>query len=123
MKSEEHKIQVSIVDYIRTVLPHAIVFAVPNGGKRGVAEATRFKREGVLAGVTDLILLLAPRRAYFIEVKVAKGKLSDEQSDFADSIIAKGFDHAIVRSVDDMRLALKAWGIVTREAKHEPSIR
>lgn len=39
-----------------------LLFAVPNGGARSRTEAAIMKAEGVTAGVTDLILLLAHNR-------------------------------------------------------------
>lgn len=53
----------------------ALLFHIPNGGKRGKAEAARFKAEGVKAGVPDLFLPVA-RGGYhglFIELKRLDG--------------------------------------------------
>ena len=52
-----------------------LLYHIPNGGKRGKAEAARFKREGVKAGVPDLCLPVARRgfHGLYIELKAEKG--------------------------------------------------
>ena len=55
--------------------PYNEVFAVPNGGKRGKAEAARLKRGGVRAGEPDTYLLI-PNESYHgmaIEFKRREG--------------------------------------------------
>ena len=57
----EHDLQVACVAWFRTAFPvdASMLFAVPNGGRRGKVEAAILKAEGVTAGVADLILLEA----------------------------------------------------------------
>jgi len=110
----EDQLQASIVDYVRWVLPHAVIFAVPNGGLRTKREAAKLKWTGALAGVSDLVLLACTNgisRAYLIECKTATGRLSPEQSAFLSDCRSMGFQTAVVRSLDDMVNALKAWGL------------
>ena len=49
----------------------ALMFAIPNGGKRHVAVARKLKAEGVRPGVPDVCLPLArgPWHALYIELK------------------------------------------------------
>ena len=58
-----------------------LLYHIPNGGKRSKAEAARFKREGVKAGVPDLCLPVARRgfHGLYIELKAEKGVVSAEQ--------------------------------------------
>jgi len=55
-------------------------FAIPNGGSRDVREARNLKRQGVKAGVPDLIVLTpsagAPR-GVALELKRADGSIRD----------------------------------------------
>jgi hypothetical protein len=58
-----------------------LLHSIPNGGKRNAMEAARLKKEGVLAGVSDVFLPVA-RGGYhglYIEMKSGKGKPSDAQ--------------------------------------------
>ena len=67
---------------------------IPNGGMRSKAEAVRFKRIGVKAGVPDLCLPVA-RKGYhglYIELKRQKGgKLSEDQKKWLDDLFAQGY--------------------------------
>jgi len=82
-----------------------LMYHIPNGGKRGKAEAARFKAQGVKAGIPD-IFLPAPRGGYcgmYIEMKRQEGgKVSDVQQEkilqLTDQdyyvVVCKGFDEA-----------------------------
>ena len=116
MTARETPIHVAIVDYLRAVLPSALVWHTPNSGKRGVVEAAVFKRMGVVAGVPDLAILTREGRLCFLEVKAEKGALSKPQEAFAAFLDSAAVPFAIVRSVEDARRALSLWGISTKEA-------
>lgn len=98
MRQEEHRIQCGIVHYLR--LNGILCFAVPNGGARNAVTGAKLKAEGVLAGVSDLIAIRGGR-PFFIEVKTAKGRQSDEQEAFQLSVEEQGFEYLIWRSIDD----------------------
>jgi sporulation protein YlmC with PRC-barrel domain len=112
----ETPIHIAIVDYLRLILPNALVFHPANGGKRNMREAVALKRMGVLAGVPDLVIITQEGRLAFLEVKDAKGTLSAPQKAFGAALDAAGVPWAVVRSVDDARRVLSLWGIETREA-------
>jgi len=112
----EARIQAAIVEYVRLVAPHVLIFAIPNGGLRTKAEAARLKWTGVVAGIPDLAIVAPGRRVFFIEVKAPSGALSLDQRAIRDWLIALGSPPAICRSIDDARRALAAWGLETREA-------
>lgn len=62
-------------------LPLFALFAIPNGGGRGLIDAANLKRSGVRAGIEDLFLA-APRddkHGLFIELKADEGEASAEQ--------------------------------------------
>jgi hypothetical protein len=115
--NREARVQASVVEWFRTVAPHALIFAVPNGGLRSKAEASRLKWTGVVAGVPDLVIVAPGGRVFFIEIKAQSGGLSSAQRAIHESLTALGMPPAIVRSIDDARLAFAAWGIETREAR------
>lgn len=83
-----------------------LLFAIPNGGSRHAAEAAKFKRTGVRAGVPDLMLAVARGGAHglFIEMKRRQGgKVSEAQKEFIallteqgyKCVVCKGFDAAL----------------------------
>lgn len=82
----EHRLQVACVRWFRLQyrnFAHAL-FAVPNGGRRDAITGAKMKAEGVLSGVSDLILLL-PRGGYaalLIEMKIEKGIQSKSQKEW-----------------------------------------
>lgn len=76
------------------------IFAVPNGGTRGVAEAGRLKRGGVRPGVPDVCAPI-PVEGYpalWIEFKFGSGKLSDEQIKFTNLLHSLGHCVRVARS-------------------------
>ena len=89
MRHDEANFQVGVVRFLR--MAGHYVFAVPNGGSRNVIEAANLKAQGVMAGVSDLILLL-PHKVYFIELKNpnGKGRQSPAQREFEDNVRAYG---------------------------------
>ena len=88
----EHIEQVRLVNWFRDNFkePDYIIFAVPNGGKRGIKEAGRLKDEGVKSGVSDLIIL-THNKVIFLEMKKLNGKLSDKQKEFNENVEYLGF--------------------------------
>ena len=83
----EHIEQVRFVSWFRDNFkePDYIIFAVPNGGKRGIKEAGRLKDEGVKAGIHDLIIL-THNKVILLEMKKINGKLSAIQEVFHKNV-------------------------------------
>lgn len=74
----------------------------PNGGRRNLREAARFKAMGTRAGFPDLILLLPTKlhHALFIEMKTATGRQQPTQKVFQKKVEAHGYKYIIVRSIE-----------------------
>jgi hypothetical protein len=107
---EEHDLQCACVNWFDLTHPNMRLnlFAVPNGGRRDKATGARLKSEGVRAGVSDLILL-KQRHGYgalLIEMKTAKGVLSQLQRIWRDHISKDGYRHVVCRSLDDFITAI-----------------
>lgn len=100
-KNLEDKIQSSIVTAVKYLYPKSILAAVPNGGKRNLKEAVRFKQQGVYAGFADLIFIHKGNIMFF-EVKAPNGKQSELQKEFETKITNQGFKYHIVKSVDEV---------------------
>ncbi len=108
----EHTEQTKLVGRIRSFYPWALVFAVPNGGKRGKREAVRLKDEGVLAGIPDLVVA-EPRGRYhglYIEMKRRKGgRVTEEQRDKIRKLRRRGYKVLVGHGVDDVWPAVEAY--------------
>ena len=114
----EARVQAAVVEFVRTVAPQVVIFAIPNGGLRSKSEAARMKWTGTLAGIPDLCIIAPGGRAYFIECKAPSGgSVSHEQFTMMQRFRNIGSPTAIVRCIDDARAALTEWNIETREAK------
>lgn len=92
-------------------IPDKLCFAIPNGGSRNPIEAANLKRQGVKAGVSDVIILI-PKKGFAslcIEFKTATGKQSEEQKEFQRQVEACGSKYVIVRSVAEAIETLKEY--------------
>lgn len=112
----EDNLQRAIVDFIRAVAPTCFLFSIPNGGERTASYGQLLKLTGMVAGVPDLCLIAPGGTARFLEVKADNGALSKEQKAIIDRLISMQVSYAVVRSIDDVRVALEYWRIPTREA-------
>lgn len=102
MKHLESKLQIECVKWFRLQYPFLTLFAIPNGGRRGIVEATIMKREGILSGVPDLFLAKAVEQYHglFIEMKSKNGKLSENQRKVRIDLLTNAYDVIIVNSFD-----------------------
>ena len=102
---EEHRLQCACVRWFRYQYPEfrSLLFAVPNGGRRDATTAAKLKMEGVVAGVSDLILLVR-RGGYgglLIEMKTDKGRQSPEQKAWQKAVEAEGYLYKVCRNLDE----------------------
>ena len=126
MTQEEHNIQAACVRWFGYAHPElrGLLFAIPNGGARSKATAGRLKAEGVVAGVSDLILLvpccrakitennaaeIEIRHALCIEMKTAKGRQSPEQKIWQRLVEEHGYKYAVCRSLDEFIDTVEAY--------------
>ena len=107
MRHIESKIQIGCVTWFRLQYPqyNKLMFSVPNGGSRNAREAGILKAEGVVAGVSDLLLLI-PRGAYHgmaIEMKTddKTSKQTPAQKEWQQAVEEQGYKYAVCRSFDD----------------------
>jgi len=112
-RDEEHQLQCACVKWFNLQYPEyrGLLFAVPNGGARSKATAGKLKAEGVVAGVSDLILLV-PSYGYgglCIEMKTPKGKQSPEQKEWQNKVEGQGYDYRLCRSLDEFMTEIKIY--------------
>ncbi len=93
----EHEEQRAFVEWWRKT-QRDMIFAIPNGGARGKAQAGKLRAEGVMPGVWDLC---APERYLWIEMKVGTGRLSKEQREFGKAMLGAGYHCIVAWSCDD----------------------
>lgn len=109
----EHRIQCACVEWFALQYPKLAgrLFAVANGGGRSKAEAARLKAEGVVAGVSDLILLKRNREygALLIEMKTPERQShqSDRQVWWQQTVTADGeYKYVVCRSLTEFTQAV-----------------
>ena len=120
---------------VSVLLSHALragayFFHVPNDAKRSrdvtdqrrltwddlpSATAARLKKMGIRAGYPDLTILFAGR-AYLIELKSARGRVTDAQTRAHALIADAGCPVAVCRSVEQVHEQLRDWGLVRGDA-------
>lgn len=114
----EHEICEAITQYLtlKTDL-RDLFFHVPNGGRRRITEALRFKKIGVRAGVPDYVIPFKTctcqckcggSAALFLEVKRGKqGKISEAQKDYMHKLQSQGYVTAVARSLEEAIAAIE----------------
>lgn len=107
----EDDLAILVADFLRAAAPHLVWSHIPNGGKRNVREAVRFKRMGVLPGFADLIFVW-DMRCWFIELKSATGSQTTDQRGFEGMVKAEGCKYEVCRSLDEVAETLVAWGLL-----------
>ena len=108
----EEDLHRAIVAMLAVEMRVGVVFFHPaNGGRRGKAEAGRLKGMGVVAGVPDLIVIVASR-AHGLEIKTDAGRLSAAQKVMAERFRRAGCDFEVARSVTGARQILARWGAI-----------
>lgn len=112
MTHEEDSIQAAICLALSAM--GVFYFHVPNqsAGKTTIQRAMRLKAMGVRSGISDLVLIGRDGRAYFLEIKTEKGRLSDSQRAFMAICDNNDWPYGIARSVDDAIRFVRAWRVV-----------
>lgn len=70
--------------------PRNLIFSVPNGGQRNKIEAMKMQATGLLAGVSDLIIIHFGV-IHFVELKKEGEKPRANQLEFAERVKSNGF--------------------------------
>jgi len=103
MKNEESRLQAICVKWFRLAHKDKLIYAIPNGGKRGVVTASILKAEGLIAGCPDLHIPI-PRGKYaslYIEMKTTKGVVQPHQKAIMYQLAIFGNKVVVCRSVDE----------------------
>lgn len=101
----EDVIQAAIVLWYHntfTVTGAGILFAIPNGGTRNIAEAQKLKATGLMAGASDL-MLNHRGKWYCVEIKKPGGVQSPDQKKFQGRVEALGTTYKLIYSLEEFK--------------------
>ena len=106
----EHQEQIAVITWFRLQYKQyaSYLFAIPNGGVRNIGTAVKLKKEGVLAGVPDLFLMI-PKNGFhglWIEMKVKGGRISDSQKQFMGAATLMGYPAIVCYGFDEAKNAI-----------------
>jgi hypothetical protein len=107
----ESDLQGTVMDLLRfNGVPGLIYFHPANEGSRSRRTGAFLKRQGMLPGVADLVIILPGGRAKFLELKTPDGKASMAQIAFATACAANGSDYWLARTPEEAADCLMNWG-------------
>ena len=84
---------------------------IPNEGKRTRWEGTRLQRMGLRAGTPDYLVQQNGEPVGWMEFKFGKNDLTPTQKEFKNYCEKGCFKYAIVKSFEEFKDTLQAWGI------------
>lgn len=124
----ERDFQRAAVRWLRTVLPGAIVAAVPNeqrGAGRTYEQRMRFgaarKASGVLSGFPDVTVWPVGQEPFLVECKAPGGVVSDSQREMHLRLRTAGYVVVVADALESLRHELLQAGICTIEASGQPA--
>ena len=90
----------------------AMLYAIPNGGKRAIKTAIALKAQGVKSGVPDMCLPVA-RGAYhglYIELKRQRGgTVSEAQKEWITALAEQGYKAVVCRGAEEAIKVIKEY--------------
>lgn len=113
-KTPEQDIQRAVAQYLDAARTKEwFWFFVPNGGNLSKAQSGIFKACGLKPGIPDLVLL-HKGRAWGIELKSPKGRLSVDQIRTHELLKMAGMTTMVAYSVGHVEACLEIFGIPSR---------
>lgn len=108
----ENEIHRAVVEHLRRrAYPDVLWWHCPNDAKRSPATAKRLQAMGMLAGVSDLILVHRGH-VYGLELKSAKGRATEAQMEFNSRMHTAGGHAVVCHDVDRALRVLEVWGLI-----------
>ena len=112
MKHIESRLQIACVRWFRMAYPKykLMLFSVPNGGKRTLMEAIIMKNEGVVSGVSDLILLVGRKGFNSLCIEM-KNKTSQTLNQKVWQLEAErnGNKYVVCKSFEEFRITIEGY--------------
>ena len=113
MRHIEDSIQIACVKWFSLQYPKLALCLhhSPNGGKRNVREAARFKEMGTRPGFPDLFLMYPSNgfHGLFVEMKSPKGVQQHSQKRWQKMAEALGYKYALCRSLEEFRALILSY--------------
>jgi hypothetical protein len=111
---EEYQIQVALVAqfWLRRTAG-ALCLASANGELRDEITGAKLKRMGVRAGTPDLWVVVPGRPAFWIELKIADGRLSVAQRELIPEMRAAGVTVHVAHGLDEALAILETEGAIS----------
>ena len=105
MRHIEENMQIQCVKWFNIQYPEyaKLLHSSPNGGRRNLREAARFKAMGTKAGFPDLFLCVPNAEAHglFVELKTPTGRQTTAQVAWQEASRKQGYEYAVCRSIDE----------------------
>jgi len=99
----EHQIQSAWFQWWDATYRSPLAWATPNGGFRAARTAAMLKKEGVRSGVPDVFIAI-PKNGWagmFIEFKKDKGRLTDNQKMYLETLSQQGYYTIVAYGLDE----------------------
>jgi hypothetical protein len=118
-KSHEDDIQKAVIAHLRLYGVRDMLFwHTPNGGKRSITQAVKFKALGVVAGIPDL-LILHGGQLHALELKAPKGRVSFDQLSVMGNLKRAGAKVEFAFGLDEALRALRDWKLLRLPAEKQ----
>jgi len=105
MKNEEALIQEAVINYIKAQYPRLLYCASAGGVRTSMKQAVKMKKTGYVKGFPDIFIYNAkgPFFGLAIEMKTAKGVMSQSQKDWQAKLINNGYHAVTCKSFDEAK--------------------
>lgn len=114
-KVTEADIQRALISHVRLrAKPGLYWMHVPNGGERNRITGAILKGQGLRAGAPDLFFFFSSR-AYALELKTRKGRVSDVQKSAHHELSLAGIPVIVAHGLDAALAALTGWGLLRED--------
>jgi VRR-NUC domain len=114
-QEDEQKLQTECSKWLKKDLFNRgepqLYYHVPNERKASMAQLSRLKAQGVLSGVSDVVLPLRSSgfSGVYCELKKAKGSPSPEQKQFLTGVANEGYLAIIVNDIETFKRVFTAY--------------
>ncbi len=108
---KEHQVQTAVIQLLRFQgVPGLFWFHPANEGRRAPRTGAFLKKMGMLAGVSDLVIVRPGGRVCFLELKSPTGETQPNQITFGEVCEANGAPYAVAHSSEEAATILHQWG-------------